>query len=375
MDPLAGVDVATLLGPLCDAADALARLDARAAAAPDAIRDGLIARMAFTEAAGWLAHAHAWVHPLDLALRDLDLTGSTALAATGGGHRVLPHTFATGNRSASGHTWGDRTFDAVAEGDRAVADALAFARLLRRLPGIGPRDPFGSCAAAEAVLAPFGAGPLNPIRFAAWREAFPPATQTPNRRPTRAGKGASPGLPPLLSAARAAEVWMESGIAKIPTPMQAMLAAVYLLARTGPARAVFVPVWAGYPIVGHGDPDTLPRLRSDVADRVVGWAREVAWPVAFLHLVAEGAWTGLRELDRLLAIAEQGASQLSRCDRRSRLPDALDAALCTPALTPKALAARLHIAPQTATTLLRDLRTAGLVREVTGRRSFRAFAA
>jgi hypothetical protein len=44
--------------------------------------------MAFTEAAGWLAHAHAWVHPLDL-------TGSTALAATGGGHRVLPHTFAT----------------------------------------------------------------------------------------------------------------------------------------------------------------------------------------------------------------------------------------------------------------------------------------
>ena len=156
---------------------------------------------------------------------------------------------------------------------------------------------------------------------------------------------------------------MESGIAEVPTPVQAVLAAVYPLARTGPARAVFVPVWA------------VPRLRSDVADRVVGWAREVAWPVAFLHLVAEGARTGLRELDRLLAIAEQGARLLSRCDRRSRLPDALDAALCTPALTPKALAAQLHIAPQTATTLLRDLRTAGLVREVTGRRSFRAFAA
>jgi hypothetical protein len=135
MESLAGVDAATLLGPLCAAADALARLDACVVAAPDAIRDGLIARMAFTEAAGWLARAHAWVHPLDLALRDLDLTGSTALAATGGGHRVLPHTFAIGNRSASGHTWGDRTFDAVAEGDRAVADALALARLLPRLPG------------------------------------------------------------------------------------------------------------------------------------------------------------------------------------------------------------------------------------------------
>jgi hypothetical protein len=65
------------LGPLCDATDALARLDAGAAAAPGAVREGLIARMACAEAAGWLAHTHAWVRPLDLALRDLDLTGST----------------------------------------------------------------------------------------------------------------------------------------------------------------------------------------------------------------------------------------------------------------------------------------------------------
>ncbi len=35
---------------------------------------GLLARLALTEAAGWLAHAHAWVHPLDLALRAADLT-------------------------------------------------------------------------------------------------------------------------------------------------------------------------------------------------------------------------------------------------------------------------------------------------------------
>jgi hypothetical protein len=30
------------------------------------IRDGLVARMALAEASGWLAHAHVWVHPLDL---------------------------------------------------------------------------------------------------------------------------------------------------------------------------------------------------------------------------------------------------------------------------------------------------------------------
>ena len=35
-------------------------------------------------------------------------------------------------------------------------------------------------------------------------------------------------------------------------------------------------------------------------------------------------------------------------------------------LTPKALSARLKVAPQTGTALLRELRAAGLVREVTG---------
>jgi DNA-binding MarR family transcriptional regulator len=43
-------------------------------------------------------------------------------------------------------------------------------------------------------------------------------------------------------------------------------------------------------------------------------------------------------------------------------------------LVPKALAARLGIAPQTGTPLLRALAAKGLVREVTGRGSFRAFA-
>ncbi|GAC1342361.1 MAG: hypothetical protein NVSMB20_18370 [Bradyrhizobium sp.] len=43
-------------------------------------------------------------------------------------------------------------------------------------------------------------------------------------------------------------------------------------------------------------------------------------------------------------------------------------------LTPKGLAAELRTAPQTATALLRELRAAELVTEITGRRSFRAFA-
>jgi DNA-binding transcriptional regulator YhcF (GntR family) len=43
-------------------------------------------------------------------------------------------------------------------------------------------------------------------------------------------------------------------------------------------------------------------------------------------------------------------------------------------LTPKALAAQLRIVPQTAPALLRELQAEGMVREMTGRGSFRAFA-
>jgi Fic family protein len=107
----------------------------------------------------------------------------------------------------------------------------------------------------------------------------------------------------------------------------------------------------------------------------VGWGGTVTWPVACLHLIAESARVGLRELHRLeAAAAGKGRDLLAPSDRRSRLPDALDALLRAPVLTPKQLAAQLKIVPQTATALLRTLQAEGVVREVTGRGSFRAFA-
>ena len=62
---------------------------------------------------------------------------------------------------------------------------------------------------------------------------------------------------------------------------------------------MFVPVWAAYPAAGFGDRDALPTLRTDAAARLLGWGRPVSLTVAFLHLAAEGARAGLRELDRL----------------------------------------------------------------------------
>jgi hypothetical protein len=114
-------------------------------------------------------------------------------------------------------------------------------------------------------------------------------------------------------------------------------------------------VWAAYPAVGFGDRTALPTLRSDAADRLIDLDQPVTWPLAFLHLVAESARMGLRTLDRLDAAAAQGRGLAAGGDKRSWLPDAVDALLHVPVLTPKALAARLGIAPQTGTALLRTL--------------------
>jgi DNA-binding MarR family transcriptional regulator len=79
-------------------------------------------------------------------------------------------------------------------------------------------------------------------------------------------------------------------------------------------------------------------------------------------------------MQRLEAAVTRGREVHAGGNRRSRLPDALVALLRVPVLTPKALAAQLGVASQTATALLRVLQQKGVAREVTGRGSFRAFA-
>ncbi len=74
-------DIHPLLQPLAEGQDAVGRLEASAAAASPALAEGLRARIAYREAAGWLAHGHTWVLSRDLALRDAGLTGSSAVAA------------------------------------------------------------------------------------------------------------------------------------------------------------------------------------------------------------------------------------------------------------------------------------------------------
>lgn len=91
-------------------------------------------------------------------------------------------------------------------------------------------------------------------------------------------------------------------------------------------------------------------------------------------LVTEAARAGQQELSRLQAAATSGAALIQGIDQRGRLPEAADFVLREPAVTAKSLARRLRITPQAALRLLVALAKAGVVRETTGRRSFRAFA-
>src|SRR5690349_13609014 len=104
-----------LLAPLARAQDAVARLEARAEAADPGIAEGLRARMAYREAAGWLQFAQVSIHPRDLALRDAGVTGAYGPAAVIGRLEAeLPTTTAQGY-----------AFE-IAPSDRAIERALRF---------------------------------------------------------------------------------------------------------------------------------------------------------------------------------------------------------------------------------------------------------
>jgi hypothetical protein len=116
----------------------------------------------------------------------------------------------------------------------------------------------------------------------------------------------------------------------------------------------------------------LPRLRGDIAARLA--PDGASWPLVFLHLIAGSARAGSRIVPELRAAEAAGLAFAAGEDKRSRLPATVDLLLRQPALTAPALARRLDITPQAALRLFARLEQAGLVREVTGRDSFRAFA-
>lgn len=347
-----------LLVPLAEAVEALTRLDARTEVASEAVREGCIAALAFREAAGMLAAAHAWVHPRDLALREQTLTGAfDAAARSGAASAALPNTLPAADAGTMAG-WGGDDLAGLVRDEAAVPAALHLARLLRRLPR--RRDPLAGADTAAPLLVPLGGGAgLDPAAFLRWRSTLPPVVATA-RVPL--------AVPPLLAAAAAARSWMEAAIVPHPTPAQALAVAALRLASARIPAVIPLVAWSGWPGIGRPYQDGLPRVRSGLVADGAGWEAD------FLRLVAESARAGLRELDRLGAAEATGRALAAQSGARSRLGAAVEAVLREPALTPKALAGRIGVTHQAALRLLAVLAQAGVVAEITGRRSFRAFS-
>lgn len=334
-----------LLLPLETAAAALARLDSQAELLPLPLQQGLVARMAYAEAAGWLAFQSLRIHPLDLSLLDNERIDRRELYA-----RSVPR----GTASTNPLAWVDM--------DDQMRCALGLARLLRRLPVID--NPLVTADRAEAWLTSLAprAGTFNPNRFSVWQAAYVPD----GRRQSEESS--------LLRGATAARAWMEAGISDRPSPLQALAVTAYLLKRGRLLRIVPLPLWAGWAgLGGVCETCTLPRLRSDIAARQPD-TEGVTWPAAFLRLVAEAAWAALRMLAAMRDAAAAGAELAVTQDRRSCLPAAIEHLLREPALSAPGLAEHLRITHQAALRLLGRLVEADIATEITGRSSFRVFA-
>ena len=300
----------------------MARLEAAAAAASAPVRDGLGARLAFREAAGWLAQQGHWIHPVDLALRDAGLTGSYAAARLG---QRLPSVLpATAEASEPLQHVPD---------DQEVALALTVARLWRRLCESQTWRPLQDPGALAAILSSLGEGAASPVADRLERLRL------------------SDNLPTLITAGLLARDWQETPSDRLSLP------GTFLAACAWHAQgAAALPVWSA----------PVQRLHRLALQPRRGWL-----PL-FLQAVAEAAMRGRQELARLQR-AEAKAAGIVRT-ARSHLPAAAALALRLPVVTPRLMASTLGITHRAALGLTRELEIAGVIRETTGRSAWRAFA-
>jgi hypothetical protein len=316
-----------LLTPLAAAQDAVARLEAKTEMASDAVAEGLRARMAYLEAAGWLAHAHVWVHPWDLALRDNLLTGSYAVAAVRDRLKSeLPSTMAQESEGAP------------APSDITVNHALRLARHWRRLAETRSWRPLADADILRETIQSLGGH----------------VPETPEIADFLASIRMLERGPALIRAGRAAREWMNLPGIDQRHP-EGMFIGACLWREKSAKTSIALPFWSA------------PELRHNRLALKFG----VDWMAEFLNCVAAAAMIGLRELEQLREAENKGASL--RTTARSSLPDAINAMLRAPIVTVNSLVRSLDVTPQAALGLLRQLMAAGLVREATGRASWRAF--
>jgi hypothetical protein len=159
----------------------------------------------------------------------------------------------------------------------------------------------------------------------------------------------------LIRAGRTARDWLNRAGVEPHNPAGFFGAACLWREQTA-HRPIPLPVWSAPELLHH-------RLGLRIG---------LDWMAQFLECVTAAATTGLRELNRLLQAEKK---RVDICvTARSRLPDALDAMLRAPVVTADSLAESLDVTPRAALGLLGQLTAAGILREVTGRASWRAYS-
>jgi hypothetical protein len=315
-----------LLQPLAEAQELLTRLETRAEAASEAVAEGLRVRLSYREAAGWLAQAHVWIHPHDLALRDRGMTRSYGAAFRAGRlSSEIPATTALSGEFEE------------APSDILVGQALHLARLWRRLGELATWRPLADGVAVRDTLQSLGCSSIDAGEIDDWM-------------------GFIGGLqgPLLLRSGRAARDWLNRPAHKKRSPAGMFLAAC-LWRGNGRARPVPLPFWSA------------PELYLNRLERRTG----LQWMADFFACVAAASRTGLDELDRLQR-AERRSQSLGGT-ARSHLKNAAEAVLRTAVITAAQLADSLGVSTQAARLLTAQLMEAEIIREATGRMAWRAY--
>jgi HTH DNA binding domain len=222
--------------------------------------------------------------------------------------------------------------------DTAANRALNLARMWRRLAELRTWRPLADAEAMRKTLQSLGYGSVENEVIKDWL----------------AGVYGCERRPDLIRAGRAAVDWLCQPGVRDKDPDGVFLGICVWRDKNRNAP-IPLPFWSA-PETHHN------RL---------GLKTGIGWMAEFLECVAASALVGLRELSRLNEAEQKGRA--IRSTKRSRLPDAVDAVLRAPIVTTTSLAKSLDATPQAAWALLRQLIAAGIVREATGRSSWRAY--
>jgi hypothetical protein len=382
---LGAAALASLIGPLSAADDALARLDERLRNSP--VCPGVLARADAAEACAALWAEGALVPLEDLVLHEsgMDVRSPThdlvrahaylrlrRMAAAGDPKTLLTP---AGILGLIGRGGGFRGADGIPQ-ERAEERVRGRGQGAREGTGEGagakgPAPELGQTrapafAAAEITEAPPAAEPaLAPRRQPG--EAHPPAAapkdpfvydETWNEAEKlagwHAGMAQADSLPPLLGALLLAHAWQAEEPIQRQARLAPLLAGLHLRAR-GRTKTHLASFYLG-----------LRRLRPQERPRT---------PLDHLRqglaIVEAGAREGLAQHDRLILARALLARKCRGRRETSHLPALAELLLEAPLVSVAMIAQRLAISPQAAQILVGDLGSS--LREITGRKRYRAW--